>query len=63
MPDLAAFRKAAAQRPAGNRLSLHLYARDENRIRARIFAPLSGTWEDPATGSANAKLAALLVYR
>ncbi|MBV9829366.1 MAG: PhzF family phenazine biosynthesis protein [Alphaproteobacteria bacterium] len=61
-PDLAAFRKAAAaQRTAGNRLSLHLYARDENRIRARMFAPLSGTWEDPATGSANATLAALLV--
>ena len=26
-----------------------------------MFAPLSGTWEDPATGSANATLAALLV--
>ncbi|MDZ4053531.1 MAG: PhzF family phenazine biosynthesis protein, partial [Phenylobacterium sp.] len=30
-------------------------------IRARMFAPLSGTYEDPATGSANATLAALLV--
>jgi len=26
-----------------------------------MFAPLSGTWEDPATGSANAALAAFLL--
>jgi trans-2,3-dihydro-3-hydroxyanthranilate isomerase len=26
-----------------------------------MFAPLAGTWEDPATGSANAALAALLL--
>ena len=32
-----------------------------NPLRARMFAPLSGTWEDPATGSANATLAALLL--
>jgi trans-2,3-dihydro-3-hydroxyanthranilate isomerase len=30
-------------------------------IRARMFAPLSGTWEDPATGSAATPLAALLL--
>jgi trans-2,3-dihydro-3-hydroxyanthranilate isomerase len=61
-PDLAAFRKAAeVQGLVGDRLSLHLYARDGNDVRARMFAPLSGTWEDPATGSANATLAALLV--
>jgi trans-2,3-dihydro-3-hydroxyanthranilate isomerase len=61
-PELAAFRKAAAaQRLVEDRLSLHLYARDGNNIRARMFAPLSGTWEDPATGSANATLAALLI--
>ena len=28
-----------------------------------MFAPLSGTWEDPATGSANAPLACLLLQR
>jgi trans-2,3-dihydro-3-hydroxyanthranilate isomerase len=42
---------------------LHLYAwiaGDERRLRARMFAPQGGTWEDPATGSANAALAALL---
>ena len=43
------------------RLSLFLYARDGNTIRARMFAPLAGTWEDPATGSASATLGALLL--
>lgn len=61
-PDLAAFRKLERQH-AGlqGRLSLFLYARDGNRIRARMFAPLAGTWEDPATGSASATLGALLL--
>jgi trans-2,3-dihydro-3-hydroxyanthranilate isomerase len=26
-----------------------------------MFAPISGTWEDPATGSASATVAALLL--
>ena len=61
-PDLAAFRLAAKDLPnAAERLSLHLYARDGDVIRARMFAPLSGVIEDPATGSANAALAALLL--
>lgn len=62
-PDLAAFRRAATDYPHfGDRLSLHLYAHDgEGRLRARMFAPNSGTVEDPATGSANATLAALLL--
>ena len=34
---------------------------DGQSIRARMFAPISGTWEDPATGSASATLAALLL--
>jgi trans-2,3-dihydro-3-hydroxyanthranilate isomerase len=63
-PDLAAFRAAAAQFPQlDDRLALHLYAwieGDARRIRSRMFAPLGGTFEDPATGSANAALAALL---
>ncbi len=65
-PDLGAFRHLAAsfdQPP--ERLSLHLYARADgtasHRLRARMFAPLSGTIEDPATGSANATLAAFLL--
>jgi trans-2,3-dihydro-3-hydroxyanthranilate isomerase len=63
-PDLAAFRSGATQFPdlAGH-FALHLYARrdgDATRLRARMFAPLGGMLEDPATGSANAALAALL---
>lgn len=63
-PDLAAFRAAAEGRDAEvDRFALLLYARHDGeatRLRARMFAPLSGTIEDPATGSANAALAALL---
>jgi trans-2,3-dihydro-3-hydroxyanthranilate isomerase len=45
---------------------IHLYVRtdrqngDEFDIRARMFAPLDGIPEDPATGSANCALAAML---
>ena len=64
MPDLAAFRRAAhAIAELSGRFNLHLYARvegDATRLRARMFAPLVGVVEDPATGSANAALAALL---
>jgi len=61
-PNLAAFREAADTLADGaERLSLFFYSREQGRIRARMFAPLSGTWEDAATGSANAALAALLL--
>ena len=63
-PDLAAFRRGAEAFPAlAHRFNLHLYVRkdgDATRLRTRMFAPLSGVLEDPATGSANAALAALL---
>lgn len=63
-PDVGAFRAAAAQFPdSGSRFSLLLYVRrdgDATRLRTRMFAPLGGILEDPATGSANAALAALL---
>ncbi len=41
---------------------VHLYFRshDEFDLRARMFAPLDGVPEDPATGSANCALAGLL---
>lgn len=62
LPDIAAFRTLEAAHPQlEKRLSLFLYAREGERIRARMFAPLAGTWEDPATGSASATLAALLL--
>ncbi len=61
-PDVQAFRRtAAAHSEDGERLSVFFYARDGDGIRARMFAPLTGTWEDPATGSANAALGALLL--
>jgi len=61
-PDLNAFKRAHASRiDLGDRFSLFVYARDGGNIRARMFAPISGTWEDPATGSANAPLAGLLL--
>jgi len=61
-PDLAAFRRLCATPADGERLSIFLYAIDGSDVRARMFAPLSGTWEDPATGSANATLAALRLH-
>lgn len=61
-PDLTAFRMLAAAHPwLEGRLSLHVYCKSETGLRARMFAPLAGTFEDPATGSANAPLAALLL--
>jgi trans-2,3-dihydro-3-hydroxyanthranilate isomerase len=64
-PNLAAFEALAQRAGMRDRLSLHLHCYAEgdapNRLRARMFAPISGTWEDPATGSANAALTALLL--
>ena len=39
---------------------LYTYSNDDFDIRARMFAPLDGVSEDPATGSANCALAGLL---
>ena len=62
VPDLAAFRASEAAMPVLNgRLSIYIYARDGATVRARMFAPLAGTVEDPATGSAATPLAALLL--
>ncbi len=43
---------------------VHVYVRsgDEFDLRARMFSPLDGIPEDPATGSANCTLAALLSH-
>jgi trans-2,3-dihydro-3-hydroxyanthranilate isomerase len=63
-PDLGAFREGAAEiSELAERFNLHLYARcgdDFLHLRQRMFAPLLGVLEDPATGSASAALAALL---
>lgn len=44
--------------------NIHLYVRsgDEFDFRARVFAPLAGVPEDPATGSANCSLAGVLAH-
>src|SRR6185437_12533158 len=62
-PDIGQFREAAKSYTAmgPNRLPIYLYAHDGNRIRTRMFSPLSGTVEDAATGSAATPLAALLL--
>ncbi|MBP7779232.1 MAG: PhzF family phenazine biosynthesis protein [Acidobacteria bacterium] len=63
VPDLARFRRLLDQSPGlAGRFSLYLYARTgESTLAARMFAPLVGTHEDPATGSAATPLAALLL--
>jgi trans-2,3-dihydro-3-hydroxyanthranilate isomerase len=59
--NLQALRDLAA---SGTRPALYLYTRsnDDFDIRGRMFAPLGGTTEDPATGSANCALAGLLTH-
>lgn len=62
MPDLGVFRKIRDANPGlAGRYSLYLYARQGIEIHARMFAPLVGTFEDPATGSAATPLAGLLL--
>jgi trans-2,3-dihydro-3-hydroxyanthranilate isomerase len=41
---------------------LQVHSNDEFDIRARMFSPFDGVPEDPATGSANCALAALLTH-
>jgi trans-2,3-dihydro-3-hydroxyanthranilate isomerase len=61
-PDHAEFRRVAKAIPAlASRFGLYLYAQDQGRVRARMFSPSLGVGEDPATGSAAAPLAALLL--
>jgi trans-2,3-dihydro-3-hydroxyanthranilate isomerase len=62
-PNVAAFTEAAQRSPTRPGVfSLHLYARAGGApdLRARMFSPLGGNFEDPATGSANGALGALL---
>jgi len=60
--DFNGFEAIASQ---GIAPDVHLYVRsaDDFDIRARMFAPADGVPEDPATGSANCALAALLAQR
>lgn len=61
-PDTAAMRAASLRhtvRPLG--FPIHLHAESPGGRRTRMFAPLSGVPEDPATGAANVALVALLL--
>lgn len=61
--DLPAFRAIASRYPRFAQIFLVcLFCRDGNRVRSRVFAPLSGTIEDPATGSAAAALTGWLLH-
>jgi trans-2,3-dihydro-3-hydroxyanthranilate isomerase len=59
--NMSGFEALAAE---GVMPDVYLYIRssDDFDIRARMFAPLSGVPEDPATGSANCALAGLLAH-
>lgn len=73
VPDITAFRRSVDREPAlKGRFSLYLYAHEgnagegearagEGKVQARMFAPLGGTFEDAATGSAAGPLGALLL--
>lgn len=59
-PDLAASERASAA--SSVRCHLMLYVRTgPGRLRARMFAPLTGVAEDPATGSASGALGAYVL--
>lgn len=59
--DIGELKKIASQ---GIMPFIHAYTKsnDEFDLRARMFAPLHGIPEDPATGSANCALGGLLAY-
>jgi trans-2,3-dihydro-3-hydroxyanthranilate isomerase len=61
-PDTTAMRDAARRYPVRPLdFPVHLHASTAGGRRTRMFAPLTGVAEDPATGSANVALAALLL--
>ncbi|MXQ07557.1 PhzF family phenazine biosynthesis isomerase [Alphaproteobacteria bacterium GH1-50] len=59
-PNAAAFQAFRGFWPGSTHFDLLIYVRNGNRIDARMFAPLDGVPEDPATGSAACALAAYL---
>jgi len=62
-PNMAAFQaRTAEDSRSPNHRNLYLYARKGDQVRVRMFAPLAGIPEDPATGSAATALAALLLH-
>ena len=59
-PNSEAFRAFAPYFQSDSHIALLAYTRDGTTIDARMFAPLDGIPEDPATGSAAAALGAFL---
>ncbi|PIE07329.1 MAG: phenazine biosynthesis protein [Rhodobacterales bacterium] len=59
-PDPGAIREAAARHPQAPGFHLYPWVGTDAAIHARMFAPLDGIAEDPATGSAAAALGAVL---
>ncbi len=59
-PNISAFHQIETSWPASTHFDLLIYMRCGSDIRARMFAPLDGIPEDPATGSAAAALASYL---
>ncbi|WP_184259747.1 PhzF family phenazine biosynthesis protein [Rhodopseudomonas rhenobacensis] len=59
-PRIDVFRDQVSRQPATSVLLYTQVADDEVDIRARMFAPHRGIFEDPATGSANVALIGLL---
>ena len=63
VPDIRAHAAIRDSDPSlHGRFALYVYARDGANLRARMFAPLAGTWEDSATGSGATPLAGLLLH-
>jgi trans-2,3-dihydro-3-hydroxyanthranilate isomerase len=62
-PDTAAFEEGRAAHPGALDFAQFAYVREGATVHARMFAPLDGVPEDPATGSAAAALAAFLASR
>ena len=58
--NVQAFKEITKDWPTETHYDLLVYVRDGDTIHARMFAPLDGIPEDPATGSAAAALAAFL---
>lgn len=57
--DMAGYRTGQAAYPESMDFAQYVYFKDGDQVHARMFAPLDGIPEDPATGSAAATLAAL----
>lgn len=62
-PDPGAFRRLEREHPAPVRAAIYLWARGGAGLHARMFGLNAAVYEEPATGSAAATLAALLAAR